>query len=60
MAKPEEMHQCQGNNCGYIYNSDKGDKKSKMAKGTEFKELPEAWCCPLCGSGKKFFKPLGQ
>ena len=53
------MHQCQGNNCGYIYNPKKGDKKKDVSKGTEFKELPEDWCCPCCGAGKKFFKSLG-
>ncbi len=29
MAKPEEMYQCQMTNCGYIYDPDKGDRKSK-------------------------------
>ena len=58
MAKPEEMWQCQTANCGYIYNPDKGDRKGNIPKGTKFKELPEEWKCPVCGSGKHLFKPL--
>ena len=59
MAKPEEMYQCQTTNCGYIYNPDKGDRKGKIAKGTQFQELPDDWKCPVCGASKKAFKPLG-
>ena len=58
MAAPEEMYQCQGNNCGYIYNPDKGCKKGKVAKGTCFADIPEDYHCPSCGAGKKHFKPL--
>jgi rubredoxin len=43
MAEPKDMYQCQTANCGYIYNPD----------------LPEDWKCPVCGAGKKAFKPLG-
>ena len=53
MAEPEEMYQCQTTSCGYIYNPDKGDRK-----GTQFADLPDDWKCPVCGSGKKMFKPL--
>ena len=58
MAEPEEMYQCQTVNCGYIYNPDKGDRKGKIPKGTQFADLPEDWKCPVCGAGKKMFKPL--
>ena len=58
MAEPEEMYQCQTLNCGYIYNPDKGDRKGKILKGTQFKDLPEDWKCPICGASKKRFKPL--
>ena len=59
MANPEEMYQCQTVNCGYIYNPDKGDRKGKIPKGTQFADLPDDWKCPICGAGKKMFKPLG-
>lgn len=58
MAEPEEMCQCQTINCGCIYNPDKGDRKGKIPKGTQFKNLPDKWKCPICGAGKKMFKPL--
>ena len=58
MAAPEEMYQCQMVNCGYIYNPDKGDRKGKIAKGTQFKDIPDDWHCPVCGASKKAFRPL--
>jgi rubredoxin len=58
MAKPEEMYQCQTANCGCIYDPDRGDRRSKTPKGTRFDETPDDWCCPVCGAGKKHFRPL--
>lgn len=52
------MHQCQGSNCGYLYNEEKGDRKGKVPAGTRFEDLPEDWKCPVCGAGKKFFKKI--
>lgn len=58
MNKENEMWQCQMPSCGYIYNPDKGCKKTKIPKGVAFENLPEDWRCPLCNAGKKMFKPL--
>lgn len=58
MADPEEMYQCQTSNCGYIYNPDKGCRKGKVDKGTCWADLPEGYCCPVCGASKKMFRPL--
>lgn len=58
MARPEDMWQCQTTNCGYIYDPDRGDKKGKIPKGTKFEDLPDDWKCPVCGAGKKMFRPL--
>lgn len=58
MARPEDMYQCQTVNCGYIYNTDKGDRKGKIPAGTRFEDLPEEWRCPICGGTKKCFRPL--
>ncbi len=58
MVAPEEMFQCQMVNCGYIYNPDKGDRKGKIAKGTQFKDISDDWHCPVCGASKKAFRPL--
>lgn len=59
MAEPKDMYQCQAANCGYIFNPDKKDRKSKVAKGTKFADLPDDWRCMVCGASKKNFKPLG-
>ena len=58
MAEPEEMYQCQTANCGFIYDPDRGNRRAKIAKGTRFEELPAEGICPVCGAGKKMFKPL--
>jgi len=58
MAKPEEMRQCQTVNCGYLYNPDKGDRKTKVPKETQFEDLDPEWKCPICGASKKSFRPL--
>lgn len=58
MANPEEMYQCQTVNCGYVYDPDRGDRRGKIAKGTPFADIPDDWHCPVCGAGKKMFKPL--
>ena len=58
MANPEDMWQCQTLNCGYIYDPDRGDRKGKIPKGTQFEDLPADWKCPICGAGKKMFRPL--
>jgi rubredoxin len=59
MSQPEEMWQCQTASCGYIYDPEKGDRKGKIPKGTQFEDLPESWRCPVCGATKKAFKRLG-
>jgi len=58
MAKPEETYQCQTVNCGCLYDPDRGDRRGRIPKGTCFTELPEEWKCPVCGAGKKMFRPL--
>lgn len=58
MSLPEEMHQCQTMNCGYIYDPDRGDRKGKIKKGIQFEDLPEGWKCPVCGATVKAFRPL--
>ena len=58
MAKPEEMFLCQTVSCGCLYDPDRGDRRGKIPKGTKFEELPEGWKCPVCGAGKKMFRPI--
>jgi rubredoxin len=58
MSDQPDMYQCQTASCGYIYNSDKGDRKGKISKGTRFEDLPDDWKCPVCGASKKMFKSM--
>jgi len=58
MAKPEETYQCQTVNCGCLYDPDRGDRRGKIPKGTCFCDLPEEWKCPVCGAGKRVFRPI--
>ena len=44
--------------CGYIYNPEKGDEKGGISAGTEFKDIPEDWICPVCGTRKSDFSEV--
>ncbi|NTV13430.1 MAG: rubredoxin [Desulfobulbaceae bacterium] len=45
--------------CGYVYDPDLGDPDSGIAPGTSFENLPEDWCCPICGARKSdFYKEM--
>lgn len=59
MARPEDMYRCQTTNCGYVYDPDRGDRKSRTPPGTAFADLPEDWKCPVCGATKRCFRPVG-
>ncbi len=56
MTDPTKLMYCKTVNCGYVYDPERGDKKSKTPKGTSFEELPEEWKCPVCGATKKAFE----
>ena len=43
--------------CGYEYNPAVGDPDNGIAAGTAFEDLPEDWCCPVCGLEKDSFSP---
>ena len=43
--------------CGYIYDPDAGDPDSGIEAGTVFEDLPDDWCCPVCGASKSEFEP---
>jgi rubredoxin len=44
--------------CGYIYDPEAGDPDSGVAPGTDFKDIPDDWVCPVCGAGKEDFEPM--
>lgn len=41
--------------CGYIYDPEEGDADENIEPGTPFTELPDNWCCPICGAAKDEF-----
>jgi len=41
--------------CGYIYDPEEGDPHSGIPPGTAFEDIPDDWCCPICGVSKKDF-----
>ena len=43
--------------CSVIYDPIVGDPDSGIVPGTPFEEVPEDWCCPICGATKKMFVP---
>ena len=68
IGKPEEpetetsaggnMSKYQCGPCGYIYDPEKGDPDSGIAPGTAFEDLPDNWCCPVCGVSKDMFEKV--
>ncbi|SDK43162.1 Rubredoxin [Maridesulfovibrio ferrireducens] len=43
--------------CGWVYDPAVGDPDGGIAAGTEFKDIPEDWECPVCGASKDDFEP---
>ena len=43
--------------CGYIYDPADGDPANGVKPGTEWKDVPADWVCPICGVGKELFEP---
>lgn len=52
---PSMKYMCEP--CGYIYDPAEGDPDSGIAPGTAFADIPDDWCCPVCGVGKEDFVP---
>ncbi|GAA0740113.1 rubredoxin [Clostridium oceanicum] len=46
-----EIYIC--NECGYIYNPNKGDTDNGIKPNTPFEELPHDWFCPICSKTKE-------
>ncbi len=44
--------------CDYIYDPALGDPDHGIAAGTSFDDIPDDWCCPLCGVDKSNFEPM--
>ncbi|MBX7077044.1 MAG: rubredoxin [Methanobacteriaceae archaeon] len=44
--------------CGYIYDTEKGEKRKNVEPGTAWEDVPEGFKCPSCGAPKKMFKEI--
>jgi len=44
--------------CGYVYDPEIGDPDGGIAPGTNFKDIPGNWVCPLCGVEKSEFEKI--
>ena len=42
--------------CGWIYDEALGDPDEGIAPGTTWEDIPEDWCCPVCGASKEDFE----
>jgi rubredoxin len=50
----EARHRCVV--CGYVYVPSLGDIEGDVEPGTPFEEIPDDWCCPICGVAKSMFR----
>lgn len=41
--------------CGWVYDEAKGSPEDGLAPGTRWADIPDDWCCPLCGAAKGDF-----
>lgn len=51
--EPFKTWQCR--TCGYIYDEAAGDPDEGLAPGVRWRDLPDDWRCPLCGTAKADF-----
>jgi len=42
--------------CGYVYDPEEGDPDNSVAPGTQWKDVPDDWECPVCGASKDDFE----
>jgi rubredoxin---NAD+ reductase len=42
--------------CGWMYNEEKGDPAGGIAPGTRWEDVPQDWICPDCGTRKSDFE----
>ena len=56
---PSEMDCYECRSCGYTYEPAKGDSRSEIPPGVEFKQLPRDWRCPVCGASTTQFSNVG-
>ncbi len=46
--------------CGYEYDPCLGDEENGIPSRTDFEDLGDSWCCPLCGALKEDFEAVEE
>lgn len=46
--------------CSYVYDPKIGDMENNVKPGTDFKDIPEDWSCPICAANKDHFEPINE
>ena len=54
MNDPFARYLCLG--CGFLYDEEMGLPEHGIAPGTRWKEIPQDWVCPDCGTPKYRFE----
>lgn len=52
-GEPFRVWQCR--TCGYLYDEEAGDALEGLAPGTRWRDIPDDWICPMCGTPKAEF-----
>ena len=42
--------------CEFVYDEAQGIPEEGIPAGTRWEDVPEDWCCPVCGDGKEDFE----
>lgn len=57
MAQKEKTPmRCGRLECMFLYDPTVGNAEFGIPPGLSFTDLPEDWCCPVCGGGKEKFR----
>jgi rubredoxin len=59
VVEPVNLDRYECRACGYVYEPEKGDARSKVEANTPFTELPVSWRCPVCGAKTSAFANIG-
>lgn len=52
-AEPFLVWQCR--TCGFVYEEEFGAPEEGLAPGTRWRDVPDTWKCPSCGTAKSEF-----
>lgn len=58
LKKESLLYQC--SLCFTVYDEESGDPLAEIAPKTKFKDLPNTYCCQLCGAGKEKFEKVAE